>query len=29
MAESMLGVEVAKAMKTQMIEKVEAWKKRT
>lgn len=28
MAESMLGVEVAKAMKTQMIEKVEAWKKK-
>ncbi len=28
MAESMLGVEVAKAMKTQMIEKVEEWKKR-
>ncbi len=27
MAESMLGVEVAKAMKTQMIEKVEEWKK--
>ncbi len=28
MAESMLGVEVAKAMKTQMIEKVEEWKKK-
>lgn len=28
MAEIMLGVEVAKAMKTQIIEKVEGWKEK-